>query len=56
MSSRTKVQECTRRIRTVSRIEEKLDAVGDAINEFAAYIEQMEHLLRNIESRIRRMD
>jgi hypothetical protein len=55
MSSRAKVQECIHRVRSESRIEEKLNGIADAINSFVDYVEQMEHLLRNIESRLRRM-
>lgn len=53
--SRAKVQECIRRARSESSVEEKLNAIADAINAFVDYIEQMEHLLRNVESRVRRL-
>lgn len=55
MSSRAKVQECIRRARSESRIDEKLNGIADAINCFVDYVEQLEHLLRNVESRLRRM-
>ncbi len=55
MSSRAKVQECIRRARSESRIEEKLNGIADAINSFVDYVEQLEHLLRNVELRLRRL-
>jgi hypothetical protein len=41
--------------RSESRIKEKLNAIADAINAFVDYVEQMEHLMRNVESRVRRL-
>ena len=41
--SRAKVQVCIRRARSESGIEEKLNAIADAINAFVDYVEQMEH-------------
>lgn len=55
MSSRAKVQECICRARSESRVDGKLDDIADAINAFVDYVEQMGHLLRNVESRLRRM-
>lgn len=55
MSSRAKVQECIRRVRSESGVDEKLTGIADPINAFVDYVEQMEHLLRNVESRLRRM-
>ena len=46
MSSRAKVEKCIRRARSESAIDAKLNAVADAINEFVAYVEQIEHLMR----------
>jgi hypothetical protein len=56
MSSRVKVEECVRRARAESKIEEKLNAVADAINEFVAYVEQIEHLMRHVDRRLRHME
>ncbi len=55
MSSRAKVQECIRHTRSESRLEERLNGIADAINCFLNYVEQIEHLLRNVELRLRRM-
>ncbi len=55
MSSRAKVQEWIRRARSESRIEEKLNGIADAINSFVDCVEQLERLLRNVESRLRRL-
>jgi len=55
MSLRAKVQECIRRARSESRVDEKLNGIADPINAFVDYVEQMGHLLRNVESRLRRM-
>jgi hypothetical protein len=55
MSSRAKVQECIRRARSESKVEEKLNGIADALNSFVDYVEQLEHLLRNVESRVRRL-
>jgi len=56
MSSRAKVQECVRRARSQYAVDEKLNAIADAIHEFVEYVEQIEHLLRHIETRVRRLD
>lgn len=55
MSSRGKVQECIRRARSETRMDEKLNCIAEAISAFVDYVEQLEHLLRNVESRLRRM-
>ena len=55
MSLRAKVQECIQRVRSESGVDEKLTGIADPINAFVDYVEQMEHLLRNVESRLRRM-
>jgi hypothetical protein len=55
MPLRAKVQECIRRVRSESRVDEKLNGIADPINAFVDYVEQMGHLLRNVESRLRRM-
>jgi hypothetical protein len=51
MTSRIKIQECTMRARSATGAEAKLNAIADAIDEFADYIELMEHQLRNIETK-----
>jgi Asp-tRNA(Asn)/Glu-tRNA(Gln) amidotransferase C subunit len=47
MSSRAKVQECIRRARSQSSVEEKLNGIAEAIESFVDYVEQLEHLPRN---------
>ena len=44
------------RARTASGPEAKLDAIADAVDEFANYFELMEHHLRTIETKIRKME
>jgi len=56
MSSRNKVEECIRRVRGESKVDEKLNALADAVNAFAAYVETIEHLLRHVETRLRHME
>ncbi len=56
MSSRAKVQECARRARTESDAVEKLNAIADAIHEFADFVEVIEHQIRQVETRLRRME
>ena len=56
MSSPAKVQECTRKVRTATGAEEKLNAIAAAIEEFVNYFELMEHQIKNIETRLRRME
>ncbi len=56
MSSRAKVQECARRARTEMDTGEKLNAIADAIHEFVEFVEVVEHQIRHIELRLRRME
>jgi hypothetical protein len=56
MSSRAKVQECTRRARTEIDTGEKLNAIADAIHEFVDFVEILEHQIRQVEMRLRRME
>ncbi len=56
MSSRAKVQECARRARTEIDTGEKLNAIADAIHEFVEFVELVEHQIRHIETRLRRME
>jgi hypothetical protein len=56
MSSRAKVQECARRARTEIDTGEKLNALADAIHEFVDFVEIIEHRIRQIEMRLRRME
>jgi hypothetical protein len=56
MSSRTKVQEAARRAKTEIDHGEKLNALADAIHEFVDYIELIEHQIRQVEARLRRME
>ena len=56
MSSRAKVQECARRARTEIDTGEKLNAIADAIHEFVDFVEILEHQIRQIEMRLRRME
>ncbi|MGA2943351.1 MAG: hypothetical protein ABSE50_15075 [Xanthobacteraceae bacterium] len=56
MTSRIKIQECTMRARSATGAEAKLNAIADAIDEFADYIELMEHQLRNIETKVRKLE
>jgi hypothetical protein len=56
MSSRAKVQECARRARTEINVGEKLDAIADAIHEFVEFVELIEHQIKHIEMRLRRME
>lgn len=56
MSSRTKVQEAARRVKTAADHGEKLNAIADAIHEFVDYIELIEHQIRQVETRLRRME
>jgi hypothetical protein len=36
-------------------VDKKLNAIADAIHEFVNYMETLEHQLRNIETKVRRM-
>jgi CII-binding regulator of phage lambda lysogenization HflD len=56
MSSRDKVQECVRRAKSEFSVDQKLNAIADAIHEFVAYIEVIEHQLRHVETRLRHME
>jgi hypothetical protein len=56
MTSRAKVQECARRARTEINVGEKLDAIADAIHEFVEFVELIEHQIKHIEMRLRRME
>ncbi len=56
MSSRAKVQECVRRAKTEIDTGEKLNALADAIHEFADFVELVEHQIKHIETRLRRME
>ena len=56
MSSRVKVEECARRVGSEFSTEEKLNAIADAIFEFVGYIEVLEHEIRQVETRLRRMN
>ncbi len=56
MSSRAKVQECARRARTEIDTGEKLNALADAIQEFVDFVEIIEHQIRQVEMRLRRME
>lgn len=56
MSSRAKVQECARRARTEIDTGEKLNALADAIHEFVDFVEIIEHQIRQVEMRLRRME
>ncbi|MFZ3359556.1 MAG: hypothetical protein WCA56_14470 [Xanthobacteraceae bacterium] len=56
MSTRAKVQDCARRARTHTGVQDKLDAIADAIHEFVDYIELIEHQIKHIEMRLRRME
>jgi hypothetical protein len=56
MSSRAKVQECVRRAKTEIDPGEKLNALADAIHEFADFVEIIEHQIKHIETRLRRME
>ena len=56
MSSRSKVQEAARRVKTEIDHGEKLNAIADAIHEFVDYIELIEHQIRQVETRLRRME
>jgi hypothetical protein len=55
MSSRAKVQEYAIRARNEIAVDKKLNAIADAIHEFVNYMETLEHQLRNIETKVRRM-
>jgi Mg2+ and Co2+ transporter CorA len=44
------------RARSATGAEAKLNAIADAIDEFADYIELMEHQLRNIETKVRKLE
>jgi hypothetical protein len=56
MPSKAKVQECARRARTENDNGEKLNAIADAIHEFVEFVEVVEHQIRHIELRLRRME
>jgi ATP-dependent protease HslVU (ClpYQ) peptidase subunit len=56
MSSRTKVQEAARRVKTAIDHGEKLNALADAIHDFVDYIELIEHQIRQVETHLRRME
>jgi hypothetical protein len=56
MSSKVKVQECARRARAESDTGEKLNAIADAIHEFVEFVEVVEHQIRHLELRLRRME
>ena len=56
MSSRTKVQEATRRAKTEIDFGAKLNAIADAIHDFVDYVELIEHQVRTVEARLRRME
>jgi hypothetical protein len=56
MSSKAKVQECARRARTESDTGEKLNAIADAIHEFVEFVEIVEHQIKHVEMRLRRME
>ncbi len=56
MSSRAKVQECARRAKTEIDTGEKLNALADAIHEFVDFVEIIEHQIRQVEMRLRRME
>jgi hypothetical protein len=56
MSSRAKVQEFARRAKVEIKPDQKLNAIADALHEFAGYVEQLEHQLRHIETRLRHME
>jgi len=55
MSSKIKIQECARRAKTAMGAADKLDALADAIAELAEMVEVMDHQVKHIESRVRRM-
>jgi CII-binding regulator of phage lambda lysogenization HflD len=55
MSSKLKVQECVRRAKSTMVPSDKLDAVADAIAELAEMVELMDHQVKHMESRVRRM-
>lgn len=55
MASKAKVQECARRAKTSMNPADKLDALADAIAELAEFIETLDHQVKHIESRVRRM-
>jgi hypothetical protein len=56
MSTRQKVQECAMRVRTELSVEKKINAIADTIEEFVKYTETMEHMLRQICTKLRRME
>jgi len=55
MSSKAKVQECARRAKTAMGPADKLDALADAIAELAEFVEVIEHQVKHMEGRVRRM-
>ncbi|HUC48537.1 MAG TPA: hypothetical protein VMA30_04065 [Xanthobacteraceae bacterium] len=56
MSSRAKVQEAARRAKKEIDHGEKLNAIADAIHDFVDYVELIEHQIRQVETRLRRME
>jgi hypothetical protein len=55
MSLKVKVQECARRAKTAMGAADKLDALADAIAELAEMVEIMDHQVKHVESRVRKM-
>ncbi len=55
MSTKVKVQECARRAKCAMGPADKLDALADAISELAEFIEIMDHQIKHVESRVRKM-
>lgn len=56
MSSRAKVQERVRPAKTEIDIGDKLNVLADAIHEFADFVELVEHKIKHIETRLRRIE
>ncbi len=54
MGSRSKVKAQVGRIKSSVTVEQKLDAVADALYEIADFIDDLENQLRNLENKIGR--
>ncbi len=55
MASKVKVQDCARRVKNAMGPADKLDALADAIAELAEFVEVLEHQMKHVEGRVRRM-
>lgn len=55
MSSKIKILECARRAKSSMGPADKLDALADAIAELAEMVEIMDHQVKHIKSRVRKM-